>query len=74
MFEDISLISLAAWLYRQSEMAQAAAQSDAEEYGARATLETAARLAQASRVVKEVADRKRLERDDISQPSAANKA
>jgi hypothetical protein len=55
--QDIDLIALAAWLHHQSEQAQAAADSDADEYGARATLQTAARLAQASRVVKEVADR-----------------
>ena len=50
-------MALAAWLRHQSEQAKAAANSDGDEYGARATLETAARLAQASRVVKEAADR-----------------
>jgi hypothetical protein len=54
--QDINLIALAAWLHHQSEQAEAAADSDADEYGARATLETAARLARASRVVKEAAD------------------
>jgi hypothetical protein len=54
--QDINLIALAAWLHLQSEQAEAAANSDGDEYGARATLETAARLAQASRVVKEAAD------------------
>jgi hypothetical protein len=56
--QDIGLMALAAWLQRQSEQAEAAADSDGDEYGARATLETAARLAQAARVVKEVADKK----------------
>jgi hypothetical protein len=73
MAEDITLISLAAWLQRQSEQARAAAESDAEEYGARATLETAARLAQASRVVKEVADQARV-RSEKRPPTAANEA
>jgi len=54
--QDINLVALAAWLHHQSEQAEAAADSDADEYGARATLETAARLAQASRVVKEAAN------------------
>lgn len=54
--QDINLTALAAWLHKQSEQAEAAADSDADEYGARATLETAARLAQASRIVKEAAD------------------
>ena len=49
MAQDINLIALAAWLHLQSEQAEAAANSDGDEYGARATLETAARLAQASR-------------------------
>jgi hypothetical protein len=41
MAEDINLVSLAAWLHRQSEQAMAAAEFDAEEYGMRATMETA---------------------------------
>ena len=57
MAQNISLMALAAWLQHQSEQAEAAANSDGDEYGARATLETAARLAQASRVVKETAER-----------------
>ena len=57
--QDVSLIALAAWLQHQSEQAEAAADSDGDEYGARATLETAARLAQASRVVKAAASRER---------------
>jgi hypothetical protein len=62
--KDISLIALAGWLQHQSEQAKAAADSDGDEYGARATLETAARLAQASRVVKEAADQGRASRHD----------
>lgn len=50
-------MALAAWLRHQSEQVKAAANSDGDEYGTRVTLETAARLAQASRVVKEAADR-----------------
>jgi len=52
MAEDVNLISLAAWLHHQSEQARASADFDGDEFGARATLETAARLAQAARVVK----------------------
>jgi len=64
MIEDINLISLAAWLHRQAEQVRACAEMDSEEYGARATLETAARLAQASRIVREAADRERGRRND----------
>src|SRR5262249_24505148 len=70
MTEDIRLISLAAWLHRQAEQFRACA--DSEEYGARATLETAARLAQASRIVREAADRERGSRKD--KLSAANES
>ena len=61
-------MALAAWLQHQSEQAKAAANSDGDEYGARATLETAARLAQASRVVKEAADRESGARRDKPRP------
>jgi hypothetical protein len=57
--QDIDLLALATWLQRQSEQSKAAADSDGDEYGARATLETAARLAQASRVITEAAHRQR---------------
>jgi hypothetical protein len=70
MTEDMSLISLAAWLHRHAEQVRACAEMDSEEYGARATLETAARLAQASRIVREAADRERRSRSD--KLSAAN--
>jgi hypothetical protein len=70
MIEDISLISLAAWSHRQAE--QGSAEMDSEEFGARATLETAARLAQASRIVREAADRERGIRKD--RWSAANES
>jgi hypothetical protein len=72
MTEEISLISLAAWLHRHAEQVRACAEMDAEEYGARATLETAARLAQASRIVREAADRERRSRND--KLSAANES
>ena len=58
MAEDVNLTSLAAWLNHQSEQARASADFDGDEYGARATLKTAALLAQAAQVVKEVADQK----------------
>jgi len=74
MVEDVSLISLAAWLHRQSEQARAAAEFDADGYGARATLETAARLAQAARVVKEFADQEREGRNEKPKPFAANES
>jgi hypothetical protein len=74
MAEDISLLSLAAWLNRQSEQAIAAAEFDAEEYGMRATMETAARLAQASRVIKAAADYERQNRGSTQRPFAANQA
>jgi hypothetical protein len=64
-------MALAAWLEHQSEQAEAAANSDGDEYGARATLETAARLAQASRVVKKAADRECGAGHDKPGPSAA---
>jgi hypothetical protein len=73
MAEDISLVSLAAWLHRQSEQAMAAAEFDAEEYGMRATMETA-RLAQASRVVKAAADYERQNQGNAQRPFAANQA
>jgi len=57
MAEHVSLISLAAWLLHQSEQARASSDFAGEEYGARASLETAARLAQAAQVVKDAADR-----------------
>ena len=72
MIEDINLISLAAWLHRQAEQVRACAEMDSEEYGARATLETAARLAQASRIVREAADRERGRRN--SKLPAANES
>lgn len=72
MAEDISLVSLAAWLHRQSEQAMAAAEFDAEEYGMRSTLETSARLAQASRVVKAAADYERQNQGFAQRPFAAN--
>jgi hypothetical protein len=73
MADDIDLISLAAWLHRQAVQAEASADYD-EEYGARATLESAARLAQAARVVKEAADGQRQERAAKSRSTAANQA
>ena len=73
MPDDIDLISLAAWLHRQAVQAEASAESASEEYGARATLQSAARFAQASKVVKEAADRQRQEqRQPAPQPAAAN--
>jgi hypothetical protein len=73
MADDVDLIALAAWLHRQAVHTEASAAYD-EEYGARATLESAARLAQASLVVKEAADRQRQERATPSKPTAANQA
>jgi hypothetical protein len=64
-------MALTAWLQRQSDQAKAAAKFDGDEYGARATLVTAARLAQASRVVKEAADRECGTRGDKGGASAA---
>ena len=74
MSKDLSLIALAAWLHRQSEQAKSSAEMDADEYGMRATLETAAHFAQASRVVKEAADRERGGQTQKPKPSAANEA
>jgi hypothetical protein len=71
MTVDIDLISLAAWLHRRAVQAEAGAAYD-EEYGARAALESSARLAQAARVVKEAADGQRQERAAKSRPTAAN--
>jgi len=69
------LIGLAAWLQRQSEQARACAEMDAEEYGMRVTLETAVRLAQASRVVEEAAVNARGERTTQKRrPIEANEA
>jgi hypothetical protein len=73
MADDVDLIALAAWLHRQAVQTEACADYD-EEYGARTTLESAARLAQASQVVKEAADRQRQERVTRSQSTAANQA
>lgn len=73
MTEDISLVSLAAWLHRQSEQAMAAG-CDAEEHGLRAAMETAARLAQASRIVKAAADWERQDQGSTQRPFAANQA
>jgi hypothetical protein len=72
--KDLSLIALAAWLHRQSEQARSSAELDADEYGMRATLEAAAHFAQASRVVKEAADRERGGQTQKPKPSAANEA
>jgi hypothetical protein len=48
---------------------------DAEEYGMRLTLETAARLAQASRVIKQAADQEREGRTSQKRrPLDANEA
>lgn len=66
--QDLSLIALAAWLHHKSEQAKAAAESDGDEYGARTTLETTARLAQASHVIKEVADRPTREVKAVPRP------
>jgi hypothetical protein len=71
--EDTSLIALAAWLHRQATQAQATAESDADENSALASLEAAARLAQASRVVKEAADQERGG-NKKPKPFAANQA
>jgi hypothetical protein len=65
-------MALAAWLQHQSEQAKSAADSDGDEYGARATLETAARLAQAALVVKEAADQE-LGGSPTRQASAARR-
>lgn len=60
--ENTSLISLAAWLHRASKEAEAAADAIG-----------AARLAQASAVVKEAADRERQEQSaPAARPMAAN--
>ena len=60
--EDIGLIALAAWLHRASKRAEGA--GDATE---------AARLAQASEVVKHAADRERLDQSvPAPRPLAAN--
>jgi hypothetical protein len=60
--EDIGLISLAAWLHRASKQAEAAADAIG-----------AARLAQASAIVKEAADRVRQEQSTPTpRPVAAN--
>jgi hypothetical protein len=62
VLENTSLISLAAWLYRASKEAQAAADAIG-----------AARLAQASAVVKGAADRERQEQGvPVLRPIAAN--
>ena len=62
MAEDISLIGLAAWLHRASKRAESA--GDAIE---------AVRLAQASEVVKHVADRERQDQSvPAPRPLAAN--
>lgn len=73
MADDVDLIALAAWLHRQALHTEACADYD-EEYAARATLESAARLAQASQVVKEAADRQRRERVTPPRTTAANQA
>jgi hypothetical protein len=60
--ENTSLISLAAWLHRASKEAEAAADAIA-----------AARLAQASAIVKGAADRERQEQNvPAARPIAAN--
>ena len=61
--EGIDLIALAAWLRRQALQADAASAPD-----------SAARLARASDIVKEAADRQRHERVETHRPIAANRA
>ena len=80
MTSDISLISLAAWLHRQAEyiaeQPEAASEfSSAETNGTTMARQAAARLEQASRVVKEAADRQRQEQGKAApRPAAANEA
>jgi len=74
MAEHVSLISLAAWLLHQSEQARASSDFAGEEYGARASLETAARLAQAAQVVKDAADRGLKQKNEEPRSFMANRA
>jgi hypothetical protein len=73
MSDEIDLISLAAWLHREAKQAEMAAAGAAEPYGARLSLQDAARFARASEIVKEAADRQRQERANAApRPFAAN--
>ena len=71
--EEVDLISLAAWLHRQSKEAETAVAAVPGQHGKRRIREDAARLAQASAIVKEAADRKREQRAEVApRPVAAN--
>jgi|SRR5215831_15664479 len=59
--KELNLISLAAWLHREAKQAEAAAQAAAEPDDANLSRQDAARLARASEIVKEAADRQRHE-------------
>jgi len=60
----VNQIGVSRWLKTEQVKAAANSDGDWDEYGARVTLETAARLAQASRVVKQAPDRECGARQD----------